>query len=114
MRGDTGIGGLARVPDLSGFVGRRHHAAADETGQASDRHAQKSTPTGLPTIDLTLDHDIEYKALFLSDTLSNKASTRAPGMNWNKFAFEYKLETEGILSDVISIEAHKQSALLSN
>ena len=31
-------------------------------------------------------------------------------MNWNKFAFEYKLETEGILSDVISIEAHKQSA----
>lgn len=31
-------------------------------------------------------------------------------MNWHKFAFEYKLETEGILSDVISIEAHKQSA----
>ena len=31
-------------------------------------------------------------------------------MDWDKFSFEYKLETDDILSDLISIEAQKQSA----
>ena len=31
-------------------------------------------------------------------------------MNWDTFTFEYKLDTDGILSDLISVEAHKQSA----
>ena len=31
-------------------------------------------------------------------------------MDWDNFTFEYKLNTDGILSDIVSIEAHKQSA----
>ena len=31
-------------------------------------------------------------------------------MDWNDFTFEYELKTDGILSDVVAIEAHKQSA----
>ncbi len=31
-------------------------------------------------------------------------------MDWDDFTFEYKLNTDGILSDIISIEAHRQSA----
>ena len=30
-------------------------------------------------------------------------------MDWDDFAFDYELNTDGILSDVISIEAHRQS-----
>ena len=31
-------------------------------------------------------------------------------MDWDDFTFDYELNTDGILSDVISIEAHRQSA----
>ena len=31
-------------------------------------------------------------------------------MDWDNFTFDYELETDSIVSDVISIEAHKQSA----
>ncbi len=31
-------------------------------------------------------------------------------MNWDTFTFDYKLDTAGFISDLISVEAHKQSA----